>query len=71
MKIVVLDSANNCIEVWPVYEGDFKDYGGEDDFDATAYLINHRIDMDNIVYLCFEEDVPVYWQNETIPYTSL
>lgn len=71
MKIVVLDSDNNCIEVWPVYESDFKDYGGEDAFDATAYLINHRVDMDNVVYLCFEEDVPVYWQNETIPYTSL
>lgn len=70
MKVVVLNYPGEYVEVSDVpmdiaEKLDNMSITGEDAMVEMGY------DLDNIHWMFSDEDIPVFWKNEAIPYTSL
>ena len=87
MKIAVLNYRQQCVDIVPVSEEDFKNYGGTEEslengwpnrgdcpFDIESFLCDKGYSLDNIHWMFCGEDpdeIPVYYAEESIPYAVL
>lgn len=73
MKVVVLNVAQQCVEVYPIDEHVYELYGGKD-FDGTRFLSEQGLPMNDISWMLVDDQddiVPVFWNGAEEPYVTL
>ena len=72
MRIVLLDYTDNSVTVLPMTKEVIDKYNGDEWYDVAEYITERGFDTGNCNWMVAEEDdIPVYWDKESIPYTSI
>ena len=70
MKIVILNYEEGCIDVVPVrIDDEEKIENGQ--IEAEQYLQDHGFHTSSLSWMVCDDDVPVFWNGESIPYVGL
>ena len=70
MKIVLLNYEEGCVDVLPVrVDDEAKLKSGE--ITEEEYISSCNLNTSSINWMICDDDVPVFWNGESIPYTSL
>lgn len=73
-KIVVLNYLQTCIDIIPVSEKEYNDYGGDESFSADEFISDRGYDLGHCSWMLCTDDpceIPVFWADETIPMITL
>lgn len=71
MRLVLFDRTDRSIEIIPISEEEYMEYGGIDGFDVSVFLSHRRHFTDNIGWMICDDEIPVYLENTPIPFIYL
>ena len=74
VKIVVLNFPQMCVDVIPVSPEEYEEYGGDENFDDVGFLGNKYPSISELQWMVCTDDpceIPVFWNDEQIPYFTL
>lgn len=70
MKVIILNYSGCYVEVAdvPMEYAKAMEEGKMDDTSALVYM---GYDLDNIHWMFTDDEIPVFWKNEVVPYVTL
>ena len=72
MRVIVLDYTDCSVTVLPVTKDVIDKYNGDEHYDVAEYVDERGFSIGNCNWMVVEDDViPVYWDKESIPYTTI
>lgn len=70
MKIILLNYEEACLDVLPVRTDDAEKIK-KGELSSDQYLSDLGYNLSSLGWMVCDDDIPVFWNGESIPYTSL